>query len=117
MFALDIVGYLRLFIGKTDEFDSLLNSYEILLIKTPSSLHAADFDFIKGYFDVRKGSIEIGIEQMSKGVAAFQACGTRSQLSLRKTIIAQTMLQINHSHCLANNLTLEVYVASKLMLL
>jgi tetratricopeptide (TPR) repeat protein len=92
MFAMDITGFLRLFIGETQGFNELVYSIERLLEKSPSPLHAADLEFIRGLYHAQIGQLEQGITLMSQGVEAFQACGTRSQLNLRKTILAEALM-------------------------
>ncbi len=92
MLALDITGFLRLFIGETQGFNGLLQSFEMLLAKSPSPLHAADLTFLKGFYRKRDGQLEQGVTLMSQGIGEFQACGTRSQLNLRKTILAEALM-------------------------
>ena len=95
MFAMDITGFLRLFIGETQGFSELIHSFEHLVEKSPSPLHSADLTFLKGFYHVQNGQLEQGITLMSQGIEAFQACGTRSQLNLRKTILAETLMDHN----------------------
>lgn len=95
MFALDITGYLQLFIGEMKTISDLLHSFEVLLRKCPSPIHSADLEFLKGFYNFKNGGLEMGIAQMERGADAFQACGTRSQLSLRKTILAEALIQNN----------------------
>jgi DNA-binding SARP family transcriptional activator len=92
MFAMDITGFLRLLIGETQGFNELIYSIERLLEKSPSPLHAADLKFLRGLYHAQIGQLELGITLMSQGVEAFQACGTRSQLNLRKTILAEALM-------------------------
>jgi len=89
MFALDIIGFLRLLIGETDEIDDLFESFRKLMEKTPMALHNADFEFLSGLYDVQKGALKTGICRMCQGIEAYQACGTISQLSMRLIILAE----------------------------
>ncbi|MDT8382389.1 MAG: BTAD domain-containing putative transcriptional regulator [Brevefilum sp.] len=92
-FAQDLTGFLRLLIRETDEVDELLESLGKLLEKNPMQLHYADFEFLSGFYDVQKGASKTGISRMCKGIEAFQACGTISQLSMRLTILAEAYLE------------------------
>jgi DNA-binding SARP family transcriptional activator len=92
-FAQDLIGFLRLLIGETDEMDQLLESFGKLLEKNPMPLHYADFAFLSGFYDVQKGALKTGISQICKGIEAYQACGTISQLSMRLTILGEAYLE------------------------
>jgi len=92
-FAQDLTAFLRLLISETDEVDELLESLGKLLEKNPMQLHYADFEFLSGFYEVQKGALKTGISQMCKGIEAFQACGTISQLSMRLTILAEAYVE------------------------
>jgi len=92
-FAQDIIGFLHLLIGERDTIEKLLESLEKQLEKSPMQLHHADLEFLSGFNDVQKGALKTGINQMCKGIDAYQACGTISQLSMRLTILAEAYIE------------------------
>ena len=92
-FALDIIGFLRLLIGETHRIDDLLESFGMLLEKSPMPLHSADFEFLKGFYDIQKGEYKNGINRMCQGIEEFKACGTISQLSMRLIILAEAYVE------------------------
>jgi DNA-binding SARP family transcriptional activator len=104
MFAINITGFLRLLIGEPQGFNELLQSFEVLLEKSPSPLHAADLKFLRGLYHIQNGQLEQGIKLMSQGIDAFQACGTRSQLNLRKTILAGALIDNNQLDLASQNI-------------
>ena len=92
MFALDIVSFLHLLMGKTDDVSELLRTLEAILEKQPAPLYIGDLKFLEGFFRVQNGELDGGISQMKTGVEDYQACKTRSQLSLRMTVLGEAYL-------------------------
>jgi DNA-binding SARP family transcriptional activator len=93
IFAFDIVGMLHLLMRRKDEVSELLKNYNYELEKNPAPLYIADYTFLEGFFHVHNGTLEEGIEQMTSGIEGYKAIGTRSQLSIRMTALAETYLR------------------------
>ncbi len=95
-FALDIVLFLRFLIGEMAGTRELLDALGCLVEKSPLSIHCADYQFLQGLYRLQSDEVEAGIQLMSQGIEAFQACGTRSQLSIRMTLLAEAYFTNDH---------------------
>jgi len=93
--ALLIVLGLRLLIGEMNGIQDQLPLLKASLTKLPSPIHCADFDFFEGYYKVIQKDFKAGITQMAHGIQAFQACGIRSQVSMRLAVLAKSYLENN----------------------
>jgi len=91
--ALDLVLFLYLLIGEKERTSERLNLLGELLEESPLPIHYADFVFLQGFYRVLEGEFDGGIDQLSRGLRAYQACGTRSQLSLRMVILAEAYIK------------------------
>lgn len=93
--ALDIVSFLHLLMRKIDGVRELMNTLEVILERNPAPLYMGDFKFLEGLFRFQNGELDVGVSQMHSGVEGYQACKTRSQLSLRMTLLAEAYLANN----------------------
>lgn len=90
--ALDMFLFLCFFIKGVEEIDALLHDFQVMLEKTPSPVHCADFEILRGFYSVLNNQVEDGISQMIRGIKNYYDCGIRWQLSLRKTLLAEAYI-------------------------
>ena len=90
--ALGFYLFLCFFNGRTKDITALLHEFQVMLEKTPSPLHYADFEILRGLLSVLKDQREDGIKQMIRGIRIYQNSGIKCQLSMRKTLLAEAFI-------------------------
>jgi adenylate cyclase len=56
-------------------------------------LYSADLEFLQGLYLIHNEEPEVGLANMSRGIDAYQAIGTRFMLSIRFALQAEAFLQ------------------------
>jgi len=71
----------------------LMQSCSLLLAQHSLPLFSAEDEFYRGLYQVQVGGLEAGLASMSRGVAIYQAIGTRNMLSMHFTLQAEAFLR------------------------
>ena len=90
--ALDFYIFLCFLNGRAKNINALFQDFQVLLEKTPSPFHCADFEILQGLHSIINGQTQGGINQMIRGIRGLQNIGMRCQLSMRKTLLAEAYI-------------------------
>jgi len=90
--ALDFYIFLCFLNGRAKNNNAFFQDFQVLLEKTPSPFHCADFEILQGLHSIINGQTQGGINQMIRGIRGLQNIGMRCQLSMRKTLLAEAYI-------------------------